>query len=158
MTASTTASVPLAAADEAALHAILARHIDAWNRHDMAALAADLAEDVVWINVVGMEWHGRRQVEAAHAALHRTMFAQSRLVPGPVALRALAPGVALAVSRTGIEGAGTTPDGRPYPARGGIMTLLFGKSGERWRIIHAHNTNIDAAAAAHDPAARAGTP
>ena len=50
-----------------------------------------------------------------------------------------------------MEGAGPTPDGQPYPAGGSIMTLLFRRDEGIWRIAHAHNTNVDAAAAAHDP-------
>ncbi|WP_174291082.1 SgcJ/EcaC family oxidoreductase [Sphingomonas bacterium] len=150
------AAIALSPDDEAALHAVMARHAAAWNAHDMAALVADMAADVGWINVVGMQWTGREQVRRAHEALHRTMFATSRLTQMSLELRAVADGLALGINRTMMEGAGPTPDGRPYPAAGSVMTLLFARTDGAWRIVHGHNTNIDARAAAHDPATAAG--
>jgi hypothetical protein len=67
---------PVSVADEAAIHAILDRQTDAWNRHDMGAFVADATPDVDWINVVGMHWQGRETVMKAHALLHKGMFAK----------------------------------------------------------------------------------
>lgn len=138
--------------DETAIRAIMARHAAAWNAHDMDALVADVAPEVVWINVVGMRWEGREQVRRAHEALHRApMFAHSRVHEVSVDLRPVAPDLVIGISRTAMEGAGPTPDGRPYPAGGSIMTLLYRRDRGIWRIAHAHNTNVDATAAPYDP-------
>ncbi|MDX8450453.1 SgcJ/EcaC family oxidoreductase [Mesorhizobium captivum] len=52
---------------------------DAWNRHDMDDFAALFAEGANFVNVVGMWWKNRTEIERAHRATHETMFRDSRL-------------------------------------------------------------------------------
>ena len=88
----------------------------------------------------------------AHAAMHRGMFAHSRIeVVGEPEMRMLAPGVMLVVATDALTGAGATPDGRPYPDGLTRMTLVLVTTPEGWRIAHGHNTTIDARAVGHDP-------
>ncbi|WP_375380063.1 SgcJ/EcaC family oxidoreductase [uncultured Sphingomonas sp.] len=142
----------VAPADHTAIQAILDSQTAAWDAHDMTAFVADMAPDVDWINVVGMHWHGREAVLRAHTAFHKMpMFAHSSMIPGPVEMRGVAPGVILVVDHTRLEGMGPTPGGGTYPTTGSIMTLVFIRQGGRWWIAHGHNTNVDAHAAAHDP-------
>lgn len=153
MSSPSLADAPLTAADDAAIRQVFARQTDAWNHHDMDAFVAETTPDVDWVNVVGMHWQGRDSVRRAHVAFHKGMFSQSRLLPPEtLTVRALAPGVALAVYESRIEGVGLTPGGTPYPADGAIMTMVLVKTPTGWRIAHAHNTNINAMAVAHDPA------
>jgi uncharacterized protein (TIGR02246 family) len=148
-----TAQAAIAAADDqTAIRQILERLHDAWNSHDMDAYVADLQPDADWVNVVGMHWVGRETIRQAHLALHRGMFAHSRISTTDVQMRDIGPGVVLVVSTGAVEGVGRTPDGAEYPASGNRMTLVMIKADGRWTIAHAHNTMIDARAAAHDPA------
>ena len=148
----TAAAEPLAPADAASIQAVLDRQTAAWNRHDIDAFVAETTPDVDWVNVVGMHWQGREAVRRAHVAFHKGMFAHSRLLPAETSvMRQLAPGVALVVYRGKIEGVGQTPDGRPYPTDGSVMTMVLVKTAQGWRIAHAHNTTINAMAVAHDP-------
>jgi uncharacterized protein (TIGR02246 family) len=39
---------------------------DSWNSHDMANYAAQFTEDADFVNVVGMHWRGRQQIETMH--------------------------------------------------------------------------------------------
>ena len=147
---------PVASTDRIAIERIVARQAEAWNHHDMHAFVADMTLDVDWINIVGMHWQGRETVERAHAGLHRLpLFANSRMVPGALELRALSPDVILAVEHAQVEGAGPTPGGEPYPTSGTIGTFLFVKSAAGWQLAHGHNTTIDAHATGNDPARRA---
>jgi uncharacterized protein (TIGR02246 family) len=143
----------VADADAAAIRAVIERQREAWNRHDMDAYVADMTPDVDWVNIVGMHWEGRETVRKAHAALHKGIFAHSRsLPPESLELREIAPGVVVVVKISRIEGAAPTPDGKPYPEGGNILTLVFVKTDTGWRIAHGHNTPINREAAAHDPA------
>ena len=143
----------VAAADAAAIRAVIERQREAWNRHDMDAYVVDMTPDVDWINIVGMHWKGRETVRKAHAALHKGIFAHSQsMPPESVELREIAPGVVVAIKISRIEGAAPTADGKPYPEGGNILTLVFVKTDSGWRIAHAHNTPISREAAAHDPA------
>jgi uncharacterized protein (TIGR02246 family) len=148
---STGSAVP--ASDAAAIRAILDRQTDAWNRHDMEAFVADTTPDVDWINVVGMHWDGRESVLRAHAALHKGMFANSRLLPPEITMmRYIAPDVVVETHVNRIEGASTQSSGNAYPDSGNLITMVFVKTQAGWRIAHVHNTTIDGRAAAHDPA------
>ena len=140
-------------AETAAIQQVLMHQTDAWNAHDMEAFVAETTPDVDWVNVVGMHWEGRAAVRKAHVAFHKGMFAKSTMMPADITdMRSLAPGVVLVVYTSKIEGVGLTPGGTPYPTDGAIMTMVVVKTPEGWRIAHAHNTNINAMAVAHDPA------
>jgi uncharacterized protein (TIGR02246 family) len=148
-------SSSVAADDAAAIRAILSRQKDAWNRHDMDAYVADTMPDVDWINVVGMHWKGRETVRRAHAVLHKGMFAKSRSVGAEQSeMRQIAPNVVIETHINRIDGvdAALRPNRTPYPDDGNLMTMVFVKTSEGWRIAHAHNGHIDKQAAARDPA------
>lgn len=150
---STALAAPVAAADAAAVTTVLNHLTEAWNMHDMDAFVAETTPDVDWVNVVGMHWKGRAAVRKAHIAFHKGMFAKSTLMPAEITeMRELAPGVVLVVYISKIEDVGLTPGGTPYPSDGAIMTMVLVKTPDGWRIAHAHNTNINAMAVAHDPA------
>ncbi len=150
---SPTLAAPVPATDAAAITQVLGRLAEAWNSHDMDAFVAETTPDVDWVNVVGMHWEGRDAVRRAHIAFHKGMFAHSRMLPAEISeMRLLGPDVALVVYASKVEGVGPTPDGAPYPRDGAITSMVMVKTAEGWRIAHAHNTNINAMAVAHDPA------
>lgn len=64
-------------ADREQINAILRGVEDAWNRHDMHALANLFHEDGVWILWTGHVWTGRKAIEEGHAEVHRTVFRNS---------------------------------------------------------------------------------
>jgi uncharacterized protein (TIGR02246 family) len=57
--------------------AILQKAEDAWNKHDMTALANLFHEDGVWVLWTGRVWVGRKAIEEGHAEVHRTVFRNS---------------------------------------------------------------------------------
>jgi uncharacterized protein (TIGR02246 family) len=152
MSATSSASA-VSAEDAAAICAIIHRQVDAWNRHDMNAFVADMMPDVDFINVVSMHWKGRDTVLRGHAVAHQGMFAKSRLLPPEQSeMRQIAPNVVVETHINRLEGVALRPDGRPYPDDGNLITIVFVKSREGWRIAHEHNGHIDKQAAAYDPA------
>ena len=50
---------------------------EAWNSHDMRALANLFHEDGIWVLWTGQVWTGRKTIEEGHAAVHRTVFRNS---------------------------------------------------------------------------------
>jgi uncharacterized protein (TIGR02246 family) len=64
-------------ADREQINTILQGVEDAWNKHDMRALANLFHEDGVWILWTGDVWTGRKAIEEGHAAVHRTVFRNS---------------------------------------------------------------------------------
>ena len=53
-------------------------------------------EDADFVNVIGMHWRGRPEIEARHADVHRTIFRNSKLRMLEQSLRPLGPGIVLA--------------------------------------------------------------
>ena len=138
-------------ADDAAIHAILDRQVETWNRHDMKAYVADMTPDVEWVNIVGMWWRGRDEVYRAHQAYHQTIFKNRNLKPWTtVSLRPITPDVVIATA-IGDGDAFTGAGGRFFPASTSILTYVLVHREGRWLIASAHNTTIDPKAADNNP-------
>src|SRR5438105_15379264 len=63
--------------DEDVIRTIQARWDDAWNRHDIKALSALVAEDVRFVNVAGVVLNGRDEFEKLQTRTHATQFKDS---------------------------------------------------------------------------------
>lgn len=132
---------PDIAAQTPAVEKVARDFAEAWNRHDMAALAELFAEDAQFVNVVGLWWKGREQIRAAHAATHATMFKDSHLAIDSVSVRFLKPDVAIARSAWQLTGH-RSPSGENLPPRHGLLVHVLVRSGARWQIVDSQNTDI----------------
>jgi uncharacterized protein (TIGR02246 family) len=137
--------------DATAVRAALDGIQAAWNRHDMSAFVSYMTDDVDWVNVVGMHWHGKAQVFLAHDRMHRTTFKSRQWHDADMTeLRQVSPGVIIATQSFPMDGF-PAPDGSSTPPNRNMMTLVFVHRNGRWLIAQGHNTAIDPQAAAHDP-------
>jgi uncharacterized protein (TIGR02246 family) len=114
---------------------------DAWNAHDMAALAQLFAEDADFVNVVGIWWRDRRAIEEAHAFAHRTFFRNSHLEIDDVTLKHLRPDLVTVHSTWTLSGQ-EEPDGSVGRPRRGVLLFVASDEAEGWRIRTAQNTDI----------------
>ncbi|WP_245513412.1 MULTISPECIES: SgcJ/EcaC family oxidoreductase [unclassified Mesorhizobium] len=114
---------------------------DAWNRHDMGDLAALFSEDANFVNVVGVWWKSRSEIEGAHRATHETMFRESRLDGDVSSVVELAPDLRSVHYTWTLTGA-SAPDGSPAGTRQGILLLIVKKEQSGWQIKVAQNTDI----------------
>ena len=64
-------------ADREQITALVRSWEEAWNSHDMRALANLFHEDGIWVLWTGQVWTGRKTIEEGHAAVHRTVFRNS---------------------------------------------------------------------------------
>jgi len=116
---------------------------DSWNRHDMAAYAALFTEDADFVNVIGMHWHGRGEIEARHVDVHRTIFRNSTLRTLDHSLRLLRPGVILTHINWEMSGHENPPGTNFAPGvRHGVITGVFVEQEGRWLIAAFHNTDV----------------
>jgi uncharacterized protein (TIGR02246 family) len=136
--------------DDQAVRKVVAGFEEAWNTHDMKALAKLFRDDAEWVNIVGMHWHGRDEIMVAHTAFHKTSFKNHSYRTDAVATRSVAPGVAVAVA-TETFGSFTTPDGQVRPKSRDRLSYVLVKGPEGWKIAHGHNVVIDEDAAKNDP-------
>lgn len=114
---------------------------DAWNRHDMDAFAALFGEQADFVNVIGLHWQGREQIQRAHAELHRTRMKDSRLAIQSHSVRMLRPDVALVHATWELTG-DTGIDNLPSPPRHGVLSFVVTREGGRWLIAASQNTDI----------------
>lgn len=130
-------------ADEQLIQAVVESWEEAWNRHDMSLMATLVCDDADFVNVWGMHWQGRAQIEQEHAARHRTQFRDSVWATREARIQFLRPDVALVHLGWSMQG-GRDPDGAQRPPREGLFTWIMLKEPGRWRIRAAHNTNVAA--------------
>lgn len=134
------------AKDTEAVKRIESRWQEAWNTHDMNALASLVAENVDFITVAGTWLKGRKAFEEHHAARHAMQFKESVWETTDVQVKFLKPDVALVHVSWGIKG-DKDPDGTPRQPRRGIFTWVITKEGGKWLIKASQNTNISGAPA-----------
>jgi uncharacterized protein (TIGR02246 family) len=136
--------------DDQAVRKIVAGVEEAWNAHDMPAIAKLFREDAEWVNKVGMHWRGRDEIMIAHRAFHETIFKNHKIHTDAVETRSIAPGAAVAVVVETCDGF-TAPDGRAWPKARNQLSYVLVKGPEGWKIAHGQNSEVDELAAKHDP-------
>ena len=129
------------AEDEKAIRDIQARWDDAWNRHDVKALSALVAQDVRFVNVAGVVLNGRGAFEALQTRTHATQFKESVRTVTDTEIKFLTPGIAVAHVKWGMTG-DTNADGTPRQPRRGVMMQVLEKSDGQWTVVDAQNTDV----------------
>lgn len=137
--------------DRAAVRAWLDECAAAWAASDAERMFRMAADDVEWVNIVGMHWRGKAQVVSVHDLYLNTMFKGVPLSLKSIkSVRAVGPDVVIAVVRWSI-GQFSPPDGSIVPASDDRMTLVFHRASSGLRLIHGANVQIDAVAERFDP-------
>jgi uncharacterized protein (TIGR02246 family) len=125
----------------AAAKAVAGTLVVDWNNHDMKSFAKLFAEDADFVNVIGMWWHGRPEIQKQHEALHATRMRNSNLVAAETAVRLLRPDVAVIHVRWQLTG-DTGIDGVTLPPRRGVLSFVTVRTGSKWLIASAQNTDV----------------
>jgi uncharacterized protein (TIGR02246 family) len=141
-----------AATDRSEIERLAAGFTDSWNSHDMTQFARLFADDADFVNVVGIWWKNREEIEKAHAYSHSTFFKNSRLSGQIAGLKFLRRDLATVHILWELVGQ-IEPDGSVGQPRKGVLLLVCGKQNGAWRIHTAQNTDI--VAALTQPAAKA---
>ena len=135
------AQIRASASDKAAIKETATSFQEAWNRHDMQALSALVAEDVDFITVGGAWLKNRKEFEEHHARTHQVQFKESVLTIKESHIKFIRPDIATAHVEWSMKG-DRDPDGTPRQPRQGIFTWVVEKQSGKWLIIAAHNTNL----------------
>ncbi|MBD8679857.1 SgcJ/EcaC family oxidoreductase [Sphingomonas sp. CFBP 13720] len=127
------------------------RYAAAWNASDMDAMAKLYVEDVHWVNIVGMHWQGKAQVDRAHRAYFDIMFRGVPLTLETVeSVVVLSEDTVVAVIRWSV-GAFKTPFGEQMPPSRDRMSLVLVPKGDGLVIAHGSNVQINELAQRSDP-------
>lgn len=124
--------------------------IESWNQHDFSNMKNYTTEDVDWVNVVGMWWKGRDEVQFAHDAFHETMFRDVKMDLKNSKIRFITEDVAVAHIVTHY-GEYNTPDGKKMGNTDDIATLVYVKRNGKWLLTAGENVTVNEAAKPHDP-------
>jgi uncharacterized protein (TIGR02246 family) len=127
--------------DETAIRDIQSRWDDAWNRHDVKALSALVAEDVRFVNVAGVVLSGRGQFEQLQARTHAMQFKESVRTVLDTEIKFLTPDIAVAHVSWGMKG-DKDADGTPRQPRHGVMMQVLMRRDGKWTVVAAQNTNV----------------
>lgn len=127
------------------------RYADAWNASDMDAMAKLYASDVHWVNIVGMHWQGKTQVDQAHRAYFDIMFKGVPLTLEAIESVVALPGGAFTAVLRWTVGAFKTPFGEQLPPSRDRMSLVLIRQGDENIIAHGSNVQINEQAQKSDP-------
>jgi len=138
----------------AKIQAVLGRWEAAWNASDMSAMWQLATDDVHWVNVVGMYWRGKAEVQKAHQAYFDLIFKERSCKLDEIESIEPLPGDALiAVARWSMGGY-RRPNGMLRPPGSDRMSLVLVPRGDGLAIAHGANVPIDEEAASFDPIKR----
>ncbi|WP_212440771.1 SgcJ/EcaC family oxidoreductase, partial [Bradyrhizobium sp. AUGA SZCCT0431] len=126
----------------------------AWNASDMNAMWQLATDDIHWVNVVGMHWRGKAEVQKAHQVFFDLLFRnRSCKLEEIESIETLPGGAFVAVVRWSMGGY-RRPNGEMRPPGKDCMSLVLVPRGEGLAIAHGANVPIDEAAEAHNPIKR----
>ncbi|MEK6481124.1 SgcJ/EcaC family oxidoreductase [Catalinimonas sp. 4WD22] len=116
--------------------------VEAWNQRDAVKLASIFDEDAEFINVTGLWWHNRKDIEKAHDYGLRTIFNESALKLIQTKVRYLTEGIAVVQAKMRLSGQTPTDKVSDPGVRRNIFTFVLHRSGEQWSVASAQNTDI----------------
>jgi len=129
--------------DEVAIREIRNQWEIAWNAHDMELLASLVTPGVDFVHVMGGWLGGRDVFQRYHAERHAAQFKNSTTRSGGMSIRPLTPDICLVHVNWSMSGDTEFDGTHRHQPREGIITWIVVRSGERWLIDAAHNTNIN---------------
>jgi uncharacterized protein (TIGR02246 family) len=138
------AAGPAQQQDEAAIRALLAAQAEAWNRGDAPAWSKVFEPDADFVNIFGMVFSGRKEIEERHAGVFATFFKGSQTAVTVRRVVFLSPRLAVVDSDHVVTGYGALP-ATLHPVDGAVRTRMkyvLRKRGKTWSVVAAQNTEI----------------
>ena len=132
-------------AADAAIRAIIADQVVAWNAGDGEAYARHLAPDVSFTNLFGMVMYGREPFATRHAEILRTFYKGTTKHHAIRRIRFISPDVAIVDIDNEVRGVKSMPGGIVVPADGVVKTQLmevFVRRDGRWWVEAYHNVDV----------------
>jgi uncharacterized protein (TIGR02246 family) len=133
------------AAAEAAIRAIVADQVTAWNAGDGRRYASHLAPEASFTNLFGMVMYGALAFEKRHTEILSTFYKGTSKRHVVRRLRFVTPDVAIVDIDNEVHGVTSMPGGIAVPADGIVRTQLmevFVRRGEKWVIEAYHNVDV----------------
>lgn len=115
--------------------------MEAWNRKDAEELASVFDEDAEFVNVTGLWWHNRANIEKAHDYGFKVIFPDSELSMLETRTKRISDLVAVVHAKVKLTG--QSPKSKQKPSvRRTLFTFVLRKQKRGWTCASAHNTDI----------------
>jgi uncharacterized protein (TIGR02246 family) len=134
---------------EAAIRAIIADQVVAWDAGDGTRYASHVAPDVSFTNLFGMVMYGAPAFASRHNEILATFYKGTKKKHGVRRIRFLTPDVAIVDIDNEIHGVKAMPGGIAVPPDGVLKTQLmevFVRREGQWWIEAYHNVDVKSAA------------
>jgi uncharacterized protein (TIGR02246 family) len=126
------------AEDEAAIHKVVGRLQDGWNKGDGKAFAAPFAEDADYVIVNGKRIKGREMIASGHQGIFDTVYKNSHNTGTIQSIRFVREDVAIVHSQWHLK----FREGDTEREGTAMNTMVMTKEKGQWSIIAFHNTPI----------------
>lgn len=136
--------------EQKAIEAQIDAFLASWNRHDFTDMKNYIADDCDFINITGMHWKGREDIEYAHQTYHNEFFKNTPMEKRSVTVRFLKPDIAIAHLVWHI-GKFIPPDGKEWGDNDDLATIVFVKRQGTWLITALENVQVVAEVQQFDP-------
>lgn len=83
--------------DKKEIQTQVSKMVSDWNTHEFKNMDSYMAEDVEWVNIVGMHWKGRNEVKAAHQGNFSAFFKGVPFTQKNLQIRFITKDVAVAI-------------------------------------------------------------
>lgn len=121
---------------------IPALFVETWMKRDAAMLASLFTDDAEFVNVVGLWWHNREDIEKAHAYGFENIFGDSDLKLRKTKVKFLSDDIAVIHARMRLKNQSPADKESTPSLRQNIFSFVVQKEGEHWLCVSAHNTDI----------------
>jgi uncharacterized protein (TIGR02246 family) len=126
--------------DRRAIQEIIQGHMTAWNEHEGVGLADGFSEDASFVNIVGLSFTGKAEIEDRHVKILRGFLKGSTFKILNIDLREVQEGLVIALVRWRVDG--FRNPGSSNMTQDGIFTHVFVNKGQKWEITAAQNTLV----------------
>lgn len=127
--------------ESAAIRQVVARFMDAFNRHDAQGWAAPFMEDGDFTNVTGLTLRGRGKVEERFSRLFAGSLKDARRSATIRHIRLVKPDVAGVDAEWELVGS-KAADGSENPVRKGMFTWVMVKQNGQWMFADFHESEF----------------
>ena len=113
---------------------------DAWNTHDMEALATLFVDDATFVNRFGRYVQGVAEIVAMHAPIHSTVYRDSRLENEIIDMTPLADGLAVVHFWSRLTMGSAHPEG-PHTVDTLVLAVMVRRQ-ESWQVKAFENVTL----------------
>lgn len=128
--------------DRSAILEVIQNYTDSWNHKHGKGFGDGYSENADFVNIFGMKFSGRAEIESRHEKIIQSFFKDSKLEIMNTELREVQPGLVIATVYWKLNGFRTpgADISKTGDVRKGIYTQVFINAGKKWEITASQNT------------------